>query len=264
MNRFVFIFLCLGWLVAMAAMVVLGHLSHHLIAFSLLYCLAFILLFAIVSKFPQYLNRYNAFLLILLLGFTGRALFLFYPIGNDVYRYVWEGYIQTRGFNPFSHAPIDPALTEVAQGDLHSIWQNINHKEFSAAYPALTLLMFRFLAWLNPDPIFFKIAMVLIDIGVMIVLAQIINIRQLPSQRLLLYACNPLVIVFVAGEGHMDVIQVLFLFLGVFLLLSQKEISGFVSLGLAAVSKYFAGIAVPFFITAESRKTWAFVFRFSL
>ncbi len=240
----------------LAAMVMPGHLSRHLIPFSLLYCLAFVVLFFLVIKFPENLEPQRAFLLILILGFTGRVVFLYYPVGNDVYRYVWEGYIQNQGFNPFIYAPNDPALSNLAHGELYPIWQPINHKEFSAAYPPLTMLIFRALAGLNPDPFFFKIVMVLFDLGVMIILARIIRLRRLPIKQLLLYACNPLVIVFIAGEGHLDVVHIFFIFLGILLIFSRREITGFLSLGLAAVSKYFALLAVPFLITYQSRKKW--------
>jgi rSAM/selenodomain-associated transferase 2 len=102
--------------------------------------------------------------------------------------------------------------------------------------------------------------MVLFDLGVIIVLAQIIRLRQLPMKRLLLYACNPLVILFIAGEGHLDIIQVFFLFLGILFIIGRKNISGFLCLGLALVSKYFTLFAVPFFVTHRNRRKWIAVF----
>jgi hypothetical protein len=69
-------------------------------------------------------------------------------------------------------APDDPALSSLAHGDLYPIWQHINHKTFSAAYPLLTMLMFRAAAWLNPTPFFFKIIMTLFDVAMMVVLVR--------------------------------------------------------------------------------------------
>ena len=233
-------------------MVALGHPGHHLILFCILYGLAFILLFALVSRFPEHLDPYRAFLVIIILGFTARAIFLFYPAGNDIYRYIWEGYVQNQGFNPYIHAPDDPALSVIAQGELHSIWKSINHKSYPAVYPPLTLLIFRLLAGLRPDPMLFKIFMVLLDMVLLIVLAFIVKLRKLPANRLLLYACNPLVIFFIAGEGHLDGIQVFFLFLAILFFLKKKSIGGFLSLGLSVVIKYFTAVALPFFLTAKN------------
>ena len=260
MNRVVFILICLGWLIVLAAMVFIGHLSHHLILFSLLYCFAFLLLLWLVSKFPQDLAPRQAFLLILILGYTGRALFFFYPVSNDVFRYVWEGYIQNHAFNPYLYAPNDPALSALAHGDLNSVWPLINHPDLSAAYPPLTLLIFRGLAWFKPNPVFFKLVMMVFDLGVIVVLGIIVRLRQLPMNRLLLYACNPLVILFISGEGHLDVIQVFFLFLGILFIINKNDIRGFICLGFALVSKYIALLAVPFFINYRNRFKWLAVF----
>jgi rSAM/selenodomain-associated transferase 2 len=237
----------------MAAMVALGHPSHHLLAFCILYGLAFVLLAGLVNRFPGYLDPCRAFLVIIVLGLAARAIFLFYPPGNDIYRYIWEGCIQSRGFNPYLYAPDDPVLSAIAQSDLYPVWESVNHKSFSAVYPPLALLVFRWLADLKPEPTLFKIFFVLLDVGSMIILASIIRLKNLPPRRLLWYACNPLVIVFIAGEGHLDGIQVFFLFLAVLLFLIRKDAGGFLSLGLSTVVKYFSAVPIPFFITAKNR-----------
>jgi hypothetical protein len=171
-----------------------------------------------------------------------------------VFRYVWEGYVQNLGFNPYNFSPLNPALAEVARGELYAIWQQINHPEISAAYPPVSLLVFRILAWLNPDPVFFKAVLIGFDIGVMIVLMSMIQQRQLLPSRLLFYAANPLVLLYISGEGHLDVIQVFFLCLALNLILRQKSPAiGFVMLGLAILSKYFAVVALPFLVNGENR-----------
>ena len=50
-------------------------------------------------------------------------------------------------------------------GEIYHIWQQINHPDFSAAYPPLILLLFRLLAGVNPEPFFFKAVMIAFDIG---------------------------------------------------------------------------------------------------
>jgi len=188
------------------------------------------------------------------LGISARLIFLPYPVGNDVFRYVWEGCIQNLGFNPFSYSPLSPVLAEIARGDLSAIWQQINHAEFSAAYPPVALLLFRFFAWLNPDPFFFKTTMIGFDIGVMILLMLMIKQRGLLPSRLLLYAANPLILMYISGEGHLDIIQVFFLCLALYLILYRKSpATGFLILGLAILSKYLALVALPFLVNGENR-----------
>jgi len=254
MRNFVFVLLCGTWLADIAAMVALAPLGEHVGWFSGLYCLGHILMILLVQKFPPYLKPTTSVAIIIIIGVFARLLFFEYPAGNDVYRYIWEGYIQNLGFNPFVFAPTHPALADIARGEMHPIWLQINHPNLSAAYPPLTLLFFRLLAWLNPEPFFFKAAMIAFDIGVMIVLGLMIRHRSVNPSFLILYAFNPLVLLYIAGEGHLDVIQLFFLCLSLYLILCKKyHFSGFLILGLAVASKYFAFLAWPFLVSAENR-----------
>ena len=171
----------------MGAMVFMAPLGRHVVLFSVLFCLGHVLMVLMVSWFPARLSSKTALTGIFVLGILARLMFLPYPVGNDVFRYVWEGYVQNLGFNPFSYSPLDPALAEIARGGLYPIWQQINHPEITAAYPPVALLVFRILAWVHPDPFFFKAVMIGFDIGVMIVLTLMIKHRQILPSRLLLY-----------------------------------------------------------------------------
>jgi rSAM/selenodomain-associated transferase 2 len=239
----------------MGAMVIMAPLGKHALLFSFLYFLGHVLMALMVWLFPAGLTSKMALTGIITLGILARFIFLWYPVGNDVFRYVWEGRIQNLGFNPFNYPPLSPALAKVARGDLYAIWQQINHPEFSAAYPPVALLFFRFFVWLNPDPFFFKAVMVGFDIGVMIVLMLMIKQRGILPSRLLLYAANPLILLYISGEGHLDIIQVFFLCLALYLILCQKSpATGFLMLGLAILSKYFALVTLPFLVSGDNRK----------
>jgi rSAM/selenodomain-associated transferase 2 len=224
----------------------MGPLGRYPAAAMVLYGCSFVLLIGLVRSFPNHLKASRAFCLILLLGLAARISFLFFPPNTDVYRYIWEGAIQNHGFNPYIFAPNDPALTHLAQGELGGIWLRINNKSFAAIYPPATMLFFRLLAGIGPTALFFKSVFMLFDVGAMAVLSAIIRLRQLPPSRLLFYAANPLVIVFIAGEGHMDSLQVLFLLLGCYFLLKQRPLGATLSLGLAVMCKYLAVAAAPF------------------
>ena len=124
-----------------------------------------------------------------------RLLLIFMHPGDDVWRYLWEGYIQTQGFNPYELAPnateLIPYRTEW--------WSLINHKGVSAIYPPITQLGFRSLAIFKPSLILFKIAFVVADILVCWLLT-----RRFSYSQSTLYAWNPLVIYSFAGGAHYD------------------------------------------------------------
>lgn len=242
-----FALFCFAWLCVLAALSVIGPLGRHPSAAMILYGCSFVFLIGIFRAFPDHLSVSQAFCLIFLLGLAARVAFLFFPPNTDIYRYIWEGAIQNHGINPYLFAPADPALAHLAQGELSGLWRQINNKPFAAIYPPATMLFFRLLATICPTPLFFKSVFMLFDVGVMAVLAAILSLRQLPPARLLFYAANPLVIVFVAGEGHMDSLQVFFLLLGCYFLLKHRYLGAALSLGFAVMCKYLAVMAAPFF-----------------
>jgi rSAM/selenodomain-associated transferase 2 len=253
MRRFVFIGSSLAWMAAMAGMAALGPLGRYPLVSVALYCAAFGFLILMVRWFPDAIAPMTALGLVFLLAIAARSIFLIYPVGNDLYRYVWEGYIQKFGVNPYRLAPDNPALAEIAHTGLQAVWENINHKDYTAIYPPLSLLLFRCLAAFNPDPFFFKFCFIGFDLGVIVVLALICRLRRVPLSRLLLYAANPLVIVYTTGEGHLDVVQVFFLCLGLYILSRGHAATAFFMIGLSVMTKYLAVVALPFLIT---RKNW--------
>ena len=254
MRKFFFTFLCIIWLVVVFGMVAIPPLGNNALWFSVLFCLGHILMIVLAVKFPTDLSRRKALALILFIGTAARFLFLWYPPGNDIYRYIWEGYIQNQGVNPYVLAPADPSLAKLAAGEINHIWQQINHPDLAAAYPPFILLLFRFIAAFSREPLVFKAVMVVFDIGVIIVLMMMIRQQSVHPSRLLLYAANPLVLVYVSGEGHLDVIHLFFLCLALYLVVFKKYcFNGFLMLGLAVVSKYFAIVALPFLINSKNR-----------
>jgi rSAM/selenodomain-associated transferase 2 len=193
---------------------------------------------------------------VIMMGVMGRVGFLWFPASNDVYRYIWEGYIQNQGFNPYQVAPNDPSLARLIQGDMATIWSQINHKDLSAAYPPLVMLLFRVLSAISPSPILFKTAMMGFDLMTIGALVRIVQWRKIQPVHLLWYVANPLVLVYVAGEAHLDIVQAAFLVWALYFIGSRKPVAGFLALGMAAVSKYLAVAALPFVMKRSNRHAW--------
>lgn len=115
--------------------------------------------------------------------------------GDDIWRYLWEGYIQTVGFSPFHLSPLAPELAPYRT----EWWSLINHPTVSAIYPPLTQLGFRGLAAIAPSVLIFKVGFVGADIGVCWLLS-----RRFGYRKALIYAWNPLILYSFAGGGHYD------------------------------------------------------------
>ena len=195
-----------------------------------------------------------------------RLVFTTYPISDDVYRYAWEGFIQSKSVNPYLHPPSEFA-TEYG---CDPVYRGINHKELPAIYPPLSLVIFRGIsAWFyTPNELSivvlgaYKFFFICCDILTIILGIRLLKIWQRPAYWLALYAWNPLVILYGSGEAHIDVLQNVFI-AALLLNLRQKEAGfrwGFFLLGCAVMTKYLSIILLPFLMTRKNFRNVPFFF----
>ncbi|MGK7924115.1 MAG: glycosyltransferase family 2 protein [Spirulina sp.] len=124
-----------------------------------------------------------------------RLLLLFMYPGDDIWRYLWEGYLQNIGFSPYDLAPEAAELIPYRT----DWWELINLKHFSAIYPPITQYGFRILAAISPSVIIFKLGFILADLLICWLLS-----RKFGYVKSILYAWNPLILYSFAGGGHYD------------------------------------------------------------
>ena len=126
---------------------------------------------------------------------ASRLILLFMYPGDDIWRYLWEGYIQTKGFSPYDFAPNTMELIPYRS----SWWLQINHQNTSAIYPPITQLGFRVLAAISPNVILFKSSFAIADLLTCWLLT-----KKFTYLQTTFYAWNPLVIYSFVGGGHYD------------------------------------------------------------
>ncbi|MEO0534865.1 MAG: hypothetical protein AAF215_13495 [Cyanobacteria bacterium P01_A01_bin.123] len=146
-----------------------------------------------------------------------RLLLLGMAPNSDIWRYLWEGYLQTQGISPYAFAPNAWELVNLRP----EWWSQINHPDVSAIYPPMTQFGFRVLAMMTPAIWLFKLAFVAADLGICGVLS-----RYTGYGATLLYAWNPLVIYSFASGGHYDSWFLLPLVAAGVLLMSAKTSTG--------------------------------------
>ena len=118
-------------------------------------------------------------------------------LSEDIYRYLWDGFVQTQGINPYAFAPSAPELDGV-----RTEWFTlINHPEVPTIYPGGAQLVFWFLALVGGGLPVLKLIWIAADLGV----AWCVQRLAGPDIRpLALYLWSPLAIVEVAWNGHLD------------------------------------------------------------
>jgi hypothetical protein len=198
---------------------------------------------------------------IIVSGIILRVLFIAYPLSDDVNRYAWEGMAQAKGINPYITAP--EKLSAQFAGD--SIFAGINHKDVSTAYPPVAMLTFRAISAVSYSLAAYKLFFIICDSLLLALFAVLLAQWKMPGSRLALYAWNPLVLLYGAGEGHFDVLHVLLMVISLILFAvalkpgSAKKIGlvsglAFLVLGVAVMTKFLSIIILPFIITRRNVK----------
>jgi hypothetical protein len=192
---------------------------------------------------------------IIFIALIARCLLLPIVPSDDVNRYIWEGKVQLHQLNPYSIAPENPVTEPIRD----SIWQGINHKEYTSIYGPLAQHVFRLAAFIWYTPFFLKMILLLFDIGTLIFLLLYLKKRGSRINEALLYAVNPLVLYSFAAEGHLESMMI-FMLAGAVLMFQRKQTAWmFVFLGCACSVKLTAAIFIPLFIRKDTFKYVPFV-----
>lgn len=201
------------------------------------------------------LSNRAALVLIAVLGLAGRGAMLQYPSSDDLNRYRWEGSIQRYGLNPYETPPASDKLAHLRTG----YWSGINHKHLPTIYGPAAQLTFGALSVLADSSLAYKIGFIAFDLGIAVLLLLIVAHYGLPRRHLALYFLNPLVLVFIAGEAHMESMCVFFVVAAMWAALRGREALLFGALGAAVMVKLTPVFLVPFVVRRGNLKSaWAF------
>jgi alpha-1,6-mannosyltransferase len=171
--------------------------------------------------------------------------FLRMPPGldDDIHRYVWDGRVQRLGYNPYIVVPSDPALAGLHTSETSTL----NNPEVPSPYPAGAQLFFRAVTAIHESTFALKVAFVVCDLGIVLVLLDLLRRGGQEAHWILAYAWNPLLAIEVAGSGHVDILGVLLLVVSAAALFRRWRALAALSFGLAVAVKFLPIVLLPLY-----------------
>jgi hypothetical protein len=165
-------------------------------------------------------------------------------LSDDVFRYRFDGQVQSLGANPYLVRPDDPRYAALA---VHSIREIPGHS-IRSIYPPLSELVFR-AAWrLVPDPVAFKSPFLLADLLVLLALAWWTRRGHARNFQLAIYGWNPLVIVEFAASGHNDGLALAATVGATMLIIGPRKVVSTILLAAGVLAKAFPAVLVPLWL----------------
>lgn len=152
------------------------------------------------------------------------------PIGSDdVYRYVWDGKVQSAGVNPYLYAPNADELKHLRSATLPAL---VNHPDMKTVYFPLTEWLFALGYRMSGEALWaYRLLVVMAEIVTIAGLVLLCLRLRIGPKFALLYALCPLPILTFGLDAHLDAFGLAFLVLA---LLFHRQ--GRRSLGLACAA----------------------------
>jgi len=164
-------------------------------------------------------------------------------LSDDVYRYLWDGYLTNQGVSPYA-LPIDSPQLDYLDIPMRA---QANNRWMASPYLPAAQFVFAGLTRLFPlTPLTLQIAMVIFDLGNGLLLLKLLRLAGLPDRRLLLYFWNPLVVMSVGHGAHVDAWMTLLTLLAIWLALARHSARlAPVTLALATLTKILPILLLP-------------------
>ena len=215
--------------------------------------------FLFITKYiKQTLYVKKLTMLIFIVGFLIRLLMIFSSpiLEDDYYRYLWDGAVLAKGYNPYNYVPeefkdidsktdVPGELIILAENNVQ-ILDNINHPLLKTVYPPVAELSFALAYLLKPfSLISWKMVLLIFDIITFILLFMLLKRLKIPEGNIIIYWLNPILIKETFNSAHLDVIAFPFIMLCLLMFYCRRYTVSFTSLALAAGSKLWPVLLIP-------------------
>ena len=172
------------------------------------------------------------------------------PLGSDdVYRYVWDGRVQTAGINPYRFAPDDTALRSLNTEELPSL---VNHPDMKTIYFPLCQWLFYLGYHLGGGHVWgFQFLLLLAEILTLIGLVKLLRELSFSPWLALIYAASPLAILQFSLDAHVDAFGFPLLVFAFLYYHRRKTTASLLLLGVSLLIKPVALVLLPILFLRE-------------
>ena len=164
-------------------------------------------------------------------------------LDDDIHRYLWDGRVQRLGYNPYLLVPGDPAIAALHTPETRTL----NNPEVPSPYPPGAQLLFRAVTAIHESTFALKVAFVICDLAIVLVLLTILRSTGQGEHWILAYAWHPLLATEVAGSGHVDIVGALLLLVSAAALARKWRTVAALTFALAVSMKFLPIVLAPLY-----------------
>ncbi|MCO4293735.1 hypothetical protein NF867_12755 [Solitalea sp. MAHUQ-68] len=195
------------------------------------------------------------------------VLFALPSLTQEFYRFVWDGQLLRLGFDPFAHRPESYVLAGIQiEGIDASLYEKLSSKELYSIYPPFCQSIFGIACKIFPTDLYkavlvMKSFVFLFELGIVWMISLLLKHFNLPKNRVFIYALNPLCIIELCGNLHLEAGMIFFTLLVIYLLIINRTLLASVFMGMAFCIKFLPAIFIPLLLKPFGfRKTFDIAF----
>jgi hypothetical protein len=225
----------------------LQDLREHTIEFLVAFFVAFLIyaiavVFALSGRIPA---SPPGLVFIFGLAALWMGMLVFTPptLSDDMYRYIWDGRVQTQGISPYRYAPAAPELAPLRDSQ---IWPHINRKTALTVYPPAAEIAFGLLWRIWPDKVrWFQAVTAGMALLAGTLLVGLLHDLRRPLEQVLIFLWSPLLLFETAHAAHIDGL-VMPLLVGAWWgrVRERDGLVGFL-IGIATAMKFYPALLLP-------------------
>lgn len=191
-------------------------------------------------------------------GIGLRLIFLFSTpnLSDDVYRYLWDGRLLANGIHPFSEVPEYFITENILPSILNQeLFAKLNSPHYFTIYPPVAQAIFWSAYKISSENIFagiivIRVLVISVEVGSILLIKKLLADFALPAKNIVLYALNPLVILELSGNLHLEAFMIFFLLLSVYYLRKNKLHFSAIAFAFAVCTKLIPLIFLPIILLA--------------
>jgi len=162
---------------------------------------------------------------------------------SDMVRYLWDGRVQLRGYNPYHVVPADPAVAGTHTDET----RRMPSLRARTPYPPAAQLFFRLVVWIHDSTRTMKLALALCDVITILIVWRWLPLIGRPEWLVIGYAWNPLVVLEIAHSGHIDALGALWIAASAYWLTRRRTALASIAYVLAIATKLLPIVLLPLF-----------------
>lgn len=190
------------------------------------------------------------------LSFSLKLIFLFAipELSQDFYRFIWDGMLTVKGYNPYLHLPVELMTTTEFNSESFNVLLYNKMGELSANnysnYPPVAQFVYAFCWQIAGENLLLNIILLrcfnlIAELGILIYSLKILKKINLPKRQILIFILNPLVIIESTGNLHFEVMMIAFFILALYQLSQNKFKTAAVFWSFSALSKLMTLMFLP-------------------